>query len=88
MLASLCRGRAGRGRWSAAEDAVNLAVASGAPIRLNSELFSAATVDDDAQQPSSYPVATAGIAAESQQRMREAAQQRARRPGPHPEVGC
>ena len=69
-------------------DAVNLAVASGAPIRLNSELFSAATVDDDAQQPSSYPVATAGIAAESQQRMREAAQQRARRPGPHPEVGC
>lgn len=69
-------------------DAVNLAVASGAPIRLNSELFSAATADDDAQEPSSYPVATAGIAAETQQRMREAAQQRARRPGPQPEGGC
>ncbi|HEY6311627.1 MAG TPA: bifunctional nuclease domain-containing protein [Streptosporangiaceae bacterium] len=62
-------------------DAVNLAVASGAPIRLNSELFSAATADDDAQEPSSYPVATAGIAAETQQRLREAAQRRARRPG-------
>jgi RNA polymerase sigma factor (sigma-70 family) len=69
-------------------DAVNLAVASGAPIRLNSELFTAATADDDAQEPSSYPVATAGIAAETQQRMREAAQRRARRPGPQPGGGC
>jgi hypothetical protein len=67
---------------------VNLAAASGAPILLNSELFSAATVDDDAQQPSSDPVATAGIAAETQQRMREAAQRRARRPGPQPGGGC
>jgi len=65
-------------------DAVNLAVASGAPIRLNSELFSAATVDDDAEEPSSYPVATADIAAETQQRMREAAQRHARRSGPQP----
>lgn len=66
-------------------DAVNLAVASGAPIRLNSELFSAAVVHDDGEKPSSYPVATADIAAETQQRMREAAQRRARRSGPQPE---
>jgi bifunctional DNase/RNase len=66
-------------------DAVNLAVASGAPIRLNSELFSAAVVHDDGEKPSSYPVATADIAAEIQQRMREAAQRRARRSGPQPE---
>jgi len=65
-------------------DAVNLAVASGAPIRLNSELFSAATADGDAEEPSSYPVATADIAAEHQQRMREAAQWLARRSGPQP----
>jgi RNA polymerase sigma factor (sigma-70 family) len=63
-------------------DAVNLAVASGAPIRLNSELFGAAVVHDDGEKPSPYPVATADIAAEAQQRMREAAQRRAQRSGP------
>jgi hypothetical protein len=63
-------------------DAVNLAVASGAPIRLNSELFGAATVDGDGEEPTSYPAATADIAAEAQQRMREAAQRRAQRSGP------
>jgi RNA polymerase sigma factor (sigma-70 family) len=56
-------------------DAVNLAVVSGAPIRLNSELFSAAAAaGGDSEEPSSFPVATADIAAETQQRMREAAQ--------------
>ena len=66
-------------------DAVNLAVASGAPIRLNSELFGAAVVHEDGEKPSSYPVATvatADIAAEARQRMREAAQRRAQRSGP------
>jgi RNA polymerase sigma factor (sigma-70 family) len=63
-------------------DAVNLAVACNVPIRLNSELFSAGTADDNAEEPSSYPVATADIAAEIQQRMREAAQRRAQRSGP------
>ena len=63
-------------------DAVNLAVASGAPIRLNSELFGAAVVHADAERPSAYPVATADIAAEAQQRIREAAQRRAQRSGP------
>jgi uncharacterized protein len=65
-------------------DAVNLAVASGAPIRLNSELFSAAMVHDDGEEPSSYPVATADIAAEAQQLIREAAQRLAQRPAPQP----
>jgi RNA polymerase sigma factor (sigma-70 family) len=68
-------------------DAVNLAVASGAPIRLNGELFSAAAADLDGEEPSSYPVATAGIAAETQQRMREAGQRRARGSGPPPGSG-
>jgi len=65
-------------------DAVNLAVASGAPILLNAELFSAAAVHDDGEKPSLHPVATAGIAAEAQQRMREAAQRRAQRSLPQP----
>jgi RNA polymerase sigma factor (sigma-70 family) len=62
-------------------DAVNLAVASGAPIRLNSELLSAAVMHDG-ENPSSYLVATADIAAEARQRMREATQHRAHRSGP------
>ncbi len=62
-------------------DAVNLAVVCDAPIRLNSELFSAAAADAGVEEPSSYPVATADIAAETQQRMRAAAQQ-AGRAGP------
>jgi RNA polymerase sigma factor (sigma-70 family) len=63
-------------------DAVNLAVASGAPIWLNSELFSAVLVYGDGKQPVSAPVATAGIAADAQQVMREGAQRRAQRSGP------
>jgi RNA polymerase sigma factor (sigma-70 family) len=65
-------------------DAVNLAVVSGAPIRLNSELFSVAAAGDDSEEPSSLPAATADIAAETQQRMREAAQRYGRRSGPQP----
>jgi hypothetical protein len=61
-------------------DAVNLALAAGAPIRLNAELFTAATATDDGEKPSTYPVATADIAAEAQQRMAEAAQRRKGRP--------
>jgi hypothetical protein len=59
-------------------DAVNLAVVTGAPIRLNSELFSVGIAPDDSEQPSSFPVATADIATETQQRMREAAQRHGR----------
>jgi RNA polymerase sigma factor (sigma-70 family) len=66
-------------------DAVNLAAACGVPIRLNSELFSAATVHDDGEEPLSCPVATADIAAETQQRiLRDAAQRRTQRSGPSP----
>jgi RNA polymerase sigma factor (sigma-70 family) len=65
-------------------DAVNLAVTSGVPIRLNSSLFSAVAAHDDDGAPSrDAVVATADIAAEAQQRMREAADRwRAQRPGP------
>ncbi len=59
-------------------DAVNLAVVTGAPIRLNSELFSVGIAPDDSEEPSSFPVATADIATETQQRMHEAAQRHGR----------
>ena len=53
-------------------DAVNLAMVSGAPIRLNSVLFSADLATSRAEEASLYPVATADIAAETQQRLHEA----------------
>jgi len=61
-------------------DAVTLAAASGAPIRVNSALFGLAAAHGDDEEW--YPVATADIAAEAQQRMREAAAKwRAQPPG-------
>ena len=36
---------------------MNLAVVTGAPIRLNAELFSMATADDDSEEPTSFPSA-------------------------------
>lgn len=65
-------------------DAVNLAVASDVPIRLNSELFSALPAASYTEGLSSFPVATADIVAETRQRMRESAQRRAQRSGPLP----
>jgi hypothetical protein len=63
-------------------DAVNLAVTSGVPIRLNSSLFAAATAPaDDGERRWDAVAATADIAAEAQQRMREAAQRFGPRPG-------
>jgi RNA polymerase sigma factor (sigma-70 family) len=52
-------------------DAVNLALVTGAPIRIDSELFSAGMPEECAGELSSFPVATARIAAEAQQRIRE-----------------
>jgi RNA polymerase sigma factor (sigma-70 family) len=52
-------------------DAVNLALVTGAPIRVDSDLFNAATPDECASDLVSCPVATAEIAAEVQQRIRE-----------------
>ena len=52
-------------------DAVNLALVTGAPIRIDSELFNLTTPAECAEELSSLPVATAEIAAEAQQRMRE-----------------
>jgi len=47
-------------------DAVNLALAAGALVRLDSELFS---LDHHLEEVSSYRVVTADLAAEAQQRM-------------------
>ena len=47
-------------------DAVNLALAVGAPIRLDSDLFS---LDHHLEEVSTYRVVTADLAAEAQQRM-------------------
>lgn len=49
-----------------ADAAVNLALAAGAPIRLDSDLFS---LGHHLEEVSSYPVVTADLAAEAQQRM-------------------
>ena len=55
-------------------DAANLALASGVPIRLNAELFDIAEAVP-AELPS-FPVGTADIAAETQERLRRFAQPR------------
>jgi RNA polymerase sigma factor (sigma-70 family) len=54
-------------------DAVNLALVTGAPIRMDSELFG---LEAHADEVSSYPVATADLVAEVQQRIRESRQER------------
>ena len=56
-------------------DAVNLAVGTGAPIRVNTELFGTAHEDSD-QVTLQFQGATADIAAEARQRMEEAATRR------------
>ena len=56
-------------------DAVNLAVGTGAPIRVNTELFSTAHEDGD-QVTLQFQGATADIAAEARQRMAEAVTRR------------
>lgn len=63
-------------------DAVNLALATGAPVRVDSELFDLGMAAEHAEELSSYPVATADIAAEAQQRMRETWQQAEERSAP------
>jgi uncharacterized protein len=68
-------------------DAVNLAMVTGAPIRLNDALFSADSAATHAEKASSYPVATADIAAEAQQRMREHAQRHGAGDAADPAVG-
>jgi hypothetical protein len=64
-------------------DAVNLALVSGAPIRLNTELFSVPPAAGSAEAASLLPLATADIAAAAQQRMRE---QRAKWTGRGPQA--
>jgi RNA polymerase sigma factor (sigma-70 family) len=52
-------------------DAVNLALVTGAPIRVDGELFNVTPPDECAGDLASCPVATAEIAAEVQQQIRE-----------------
>ena len=52
-------------------DAVNLALVTGAPVRVDSELFNVTTPAECASDLAACPVATAEIAAEMQQRIRE-----------------
>jgi DNA-directed RNA polymerase specialized sigma24 family protein len=52
-------------------DAVNLALANGVPIRVDSKLFDASEATGHLEESSSYPVATADMAAESRQLLAE-----------------
>src|SRR5262249_34246399 len=52
-------------------DAINLALVTGAPIRVDDVLFSTGISAEGTENLSSYPVATADIATEAQQRIRE-----------------
>ena len=58
-------------------DAVNLALAAGAPIRVDTDLFS---LDHHLEELPSYPVATADLAAQAQQRMHAIRQDPRERP--------
>lgn len=52
-------------------DAVNLALATGAPIRVSADLLDLVTPDEHAEELATFPVATAEIAAEATRRMEE-----------------
>lgn len=52
-------------------DAVNLALAVGAPIRVDDQLFSALAPEHTAQAVAAFPVATADLAAETQREMQQ-----------------
>ncbi len=53
-------------------DAVNLAMATGAPVRLNSELFSVVTPDECEERLPEFSVGSAAIVAEADRHLREA----------------
>jgi RNA polymerase sigma factor (sigma-70 family) len=53
-------------------DAVNLAMATGAPVRLNSELFSVITPDECEERLPQFSVGSAAIVAEADRHLREA----------------
>lgn len=70
--AVLVEGPAGRREVDARpSDAVNLALAAGAPVKVKAELLRAGQAAKWAGELGSLPVATAEIAAEAQQRIRE-----------------
>jgi bifunctional DNase/RNase len=53
-------------------DAVILALAAGVPIQVDSKLLDREATAEHLTDSASYPVATANLAAESQQRLRDA----------------
>ncbi len=63
-------------------DAVNLALVAGAPIRIDSRLFSLDFPAEAVEKAALFPVATAQIAAEAQQRQRDILAHAAGAPGP------
>ncbi|HEY5016190.1 MAG TPA: bifunctional nuclease domain-containing protein [Streptosporangiaceae bacterium] len=65
-------------------DAVNLALAAGAPIRVDSHLFSGTLSGNLAEKLESSPVATAEIAAEVQQSMQALRAELGHDPSPEP----
>lgn len=68
----IVEGTAGRREVDARpSDAVNLALATEAPIRVEAGLFAAALSEERAGELASLPVATAEIAAQAQRRVRE-----------------
>ena len=69
---TVVQGPAGRREVdSRPSDAVNLALATGVPIRIESTLFGLAGLADHLDESSSFPVATTDLAAEVQQRLRD-----------------
>ena len=65
---TIIQGPAGRQEVdSRPSDAVNLALVTGAPIRIDSELFDPAAAAEHLEKATSFPVATADIAAETRQ---------------------
>jgi uncharacterized protein len=75
---AIVAGPAGRREVDARpSDAVNLALTADIPIRVDSKLFATAAAIDRLEESSSYPDATADMAAETQQRMRDLLDQQA-----------
>lgn len=72
----LVRGPAGAAEVDARpSDAVNLALAAGVPVKVDTELFCSAAATGCAEEVSGYPVVTGSLAAEAQERVRRQAGQ-------------
>lgn len=79
---TLATGLEGRG-----QGAVNLALATGVPIRVEAGVFAAALTDERAGELASLPVATGQIAVEAQRRIGERRKSRPQSGQPSAEQG-